>query len=73
MKKEIELNLGVYSMDNIYKGIIDFSQVCSIYAEKNGNKMVCNFDCNDRDYIEIKDEFCNYVLALCNRGKIKNG
>jgi len=58
MKKEFDINTGIYSENIIAQAISDFEEVSEIKLENN--KLIINSE----DSEEIFNEFMNYCISL---------
>jgi|GEM_PF-3248165 len=68
MNKRIALYKQIYPIQAIQYSISSFIPVCPIYlTDINENEVYCEFDCSNDEYTEIRDEFCNYLIAVSNR------
>ncbi len=68
MNKRITLHNQIYPIKAIQNSIMAFSSVCPILLTNiNENEFSCDFDCKNDEYVEIRDEFCNYLIAVSNK------
>ncbi len=68
MNNELFLNTLIYPRKSIFKSICDYQSVCKIKIICVSDIYVqCVFECNDQLFLQIKDEFCNYLIAQSNK------
>lgn len=63
----VELNLDIYPLKYIEQAIHDYISISKISCCIENNMAVLNFKCDLDKFEAIKDEFCNYVIALIGR------
>lgn len=63
----VELNLAIYPLKYIEQAIHDYSSITKISYCIENNIAVLNFKCDLYKFEIVKNEFCNYVIALIGR------
>ena len=67
MNSEIILDSRIYPIEIIKRGISDYQQVAKIKIIRvTGDKVYCRIECLEEDFKIIKNEYCNYLIALRN-------
>lgn len=66
MNNHISLNRIIFPMELISKAINDYSGICSITPRVLEDYIICTFNYQGDEISLIKDEFCNYLIALIN-------
>ena len=71
-EQEISINFSnkIYSIDSIKKTSDAFKDICNTsITDNNFNLILTKIESNENDNHDlekIKDEFCNYVIAMMN-------
>lgn len=65
--KCVELNLGIYPLKYIEQAIHDYNSITKISCSIKNNVAVLNFKCDLDKFEIVRNEFCNYVIALIGR------
>jgi len=65
MNKKIILDQSIYPINVILQGIKDYAQVAEIrIVDQVGEKIHCEVICEEDNFRLIKNEYCNYLIAL---------
>ena len=65
MNNSLFLNANLYTIEHINRAIFDFSALCKITVERNGDYFCCWFNTILNAEIIMK-EFENYLIDLTN-------
>ncbi|WP_313755960.1 HxsD-like protein [Tissierella sp.] len=66
MNNQISLNRMIFPMDVILKAINNYRDICSITPRVMENYVICTINYQEDEISLIRDEFCNYLIALIN-------
>lgn len=63
----LKLNLLIYPAKIIEQAIYDYQSVIQVNIKSKTNLYwICEFVCNPSDFVIIRNEFFNYLIALYN-------
>ena len=67
MCNQLSLYKAIYPSEIVHRAIKDYKSISNIILLKETDTMlIYQIDCDDEEFKLIKNEFCNYLIALRN-------